>query len=54
MYSRHHLNQEINLTKDYPAWNGFPKRIGNSIVKRALQINDSNTARSKKDNTDFP
>ena len=50
--SRNHLNQEINLIKDYAAWNGFPKRIANSIIKRALQTNDSNTTRSKKDNTD--
>ena len=26
--------------------------IANSIIKRALQTNDSNTPRSKKDNTD--
>ena len=37
------LNKEITLTKDYVAWNGFPKRIANSIIKRALQMNDSNT-----------
>ena len=50
--SRYHLNQEINLIKDYAAWNGFPKRIANSIIKRALQANNSNTTRSKKANAD--
>ena len=48
--SRNYLNQEINLIKDYAAWNCFPKQIANSILKRALQINDSNAARSKKAN----
>ena len=52
IYSRYHLNQEINLIKDYAAWNGFPKRISNSIIKRALQVNNSNTTMSKKANTD--
>ena len=50
--SRYHLNQEINLIKDDTAWNGFPKRIANSIFKRALQANNSNTTRSKKANAD--
>ena len=50
--SRYHLDQEINLIKDYAAWNGFPKRIAKSIIKRALQANNSNTARSKKANAD--
>ena len=35
------------LIKDYAVWNGFPKRIANSIIKQALQTNDSNTTRSK-------
>ena len=42
------LNKEINLIKDYVAWNGFPKRIANSIIKRALQMKDSTTIRSEK------
>ena len=50
--SRNHLNQEINLIKDYAAWNGFAKRIANSIIKWALQTNDSITNRSKKANAD--
>ena len=45
--SRYHLNQEINLIKDYAAWYGFHKRIANSIIKRALQANNSNTTRSE-------
>ena len=50
--SRNYLNQEINLIKYYAVWNCFPKRIANSIIKRALQTNDSNITRSEKDNTD--
>ena len=50
--SRNHLNQEINLIKDYAVLNGFPKRRANSIIKRALQANQSNTTRSKKPNAD--
>ena len=50
--SKYHLNQEINLIKDYAAWNGFPKRTANSIIKRALQANNSKTTRSKKANAD--
>ena len=50
--SRNYLNQEINLIKDYAAWNSFPKRIANSIIKRALQNNDSSTTSSKKANAD--
>ena len=49
---RNHLNQEINLIKDYAAWNGFLKRVANSVIKRSLQTNNSNTTRSKKDNAD--
>ena len=30
--SRYHLNQEINLIKDYATWNGFPRQIANSII----------------------
>ena len=41
--TRNHLNQEINLIKHYAAWNGFPKRIANSII---------NTNKSKKANAD--
>ena len=51
--SRYHLNQEINLIRDYAAWNGFLKRIAESVIKRALQANSSNTTRSKKANADF-
>ena len=50
--SRNHLNQEINLIKDYAARNGFCKWIAKSIIKQALQTNDGNTIRSKKDDTD--
>ena len=50
--SRNHLNQEINIIKDYAAWNSFPKRIANLIIKWALQTNDSKTTRSKKPNED--
>ena len=32
--SRNHFNQKINLVKDYTAWNSFPKRSANSIIKR--------------------
>ena len=46
--SRYHLNQKIHLTEDYAVCNGFPERIANSIIKRALQANDSNIARSKE------
>ena len=52
IYSRNHLNQEIDLIKDYAAWSGFLKRIANALIKRVLQTNDSNTTRSKKANTD--
>ena len=44
--SRNNINQEINLIKDYAAWNGCPKRIANSIIKQALQASDSNDTRS--------
>ena len=47
-----YLYQEINLIQDYAAWNGFPMRIADSIIKPALQSNDSNTIRSKKANVD--
>ena len=50
--SRNYFNQEISLIKDYTVWNGFLKRIANSIIKRASQSNDSNTTRSKKANAD--
>ena len=39
-------HQEINQIKDYAARNGFPKWIANSIIKQALQSDDSNTDRS--------
>ena len=42
----------MNLIKDYAPSNGFPKRRANSIIKPALQTNDSNTTRSKKENAD--
>ena len=32
------LNKEIQLIKKYAAWNGYRKRIFNSIVKRALRV----------------
>ena len=47
-----YLNEEINAIKNYAAWNGFPTRIANSIIIRALQSNDSNTTGSKKANAD--
>ena len=50
--SRNNLNKDIDLIKDYAAWNGFPKRIANSIIKRALQTNDSSTIISEKTNED--
>ena len=52
MCSRYNLNQENNFIKNYSAWNGFPKRIANPIIKRALKANNSNTTRSKKANAD--
>ena len=50
--SRNQPNQEIKLIKYYAAYNGFPKRIANLIIKRAFQTNDSSTPRSKKANED--
>ena len=38
--SRNQPNQEIKLIKYYAAYNGFPKRIANLIIKRAFQTND--------------
>ena len=39
------LLEEINEVKKLASWNGFPKPISNSIIKRALNksINDNHT-----------
>ena len=39
------LPEEINKVKKLASWNGFPKSISNSIIKRALNksINDNHT-----------
>ena len=50
--SRNHFNQKFNLVKDYTAWNSFPKRSANSIIKRVLHNHDSNTTRSETANED--
>ena len=52
IWSRKYLNQEINLIQDYAAWNGFPKRTANAVIKQDLHSKDSNTSRSKKANAD--
>ena len=31
------LNKEIRLIKNFASWNGFPKNITNSIIKKALK-----------------
>ena len=31
------LNKEIRLIKNFASWNGFPKNITNSIIKKALR-----------------
>ena len=40
--SENYLNKEIQLIKNYAVWNGYPKHIVNSIVKRALRDKESN------------
>ena len=40
--SENYLDKEIQLIKNYAAWNGYPKHIVNSIVKRALHDKESN------------
>ena len=40
--SKNYLNKQIQLSKNYEAWNGYPKRIANSIVKRAWRDKESN------------
>ena len=39
------LPEEINEVKKLASWNGFPKSISNSIIKRALNksVNDNHT-----------
>ena len=40
--SENYLDKKIQLIKNYTAWNGYPKHIVNSIVKRALRDKESN------------
>ena len=40
--SENYLNKQIQLSKNYEAWNGYPKHIANSIIKRALRDKESN------------
>ena len=42
IYSKKDLNKEIQLIKNYAAWNGYPNNIVNLIVKRALRDKESN------------
>ena len=45
--SENYLDQEIQLIKNYAAWNGYPKHIVNSIVKRALRDKESNNTKEE-------
>ena len=36
--TENYLHKEIQLIKNYAVWNGYPKHIVNSIVKRALRV----------------
>ena len=45
--SENYLDQEIQLIKNYAAWNGYPKHIVNSIVKRALRDKESNNIKEE-------
>ena len=45
--SESYLDQEIQLIKNYAAWNGYPKHIVNSIVKRALRDKESNNTKEE-------
>ena len=44
--SKHYIDKEIQLIRNYSAWNGYTKRIVNSIVKRVLR--DKESTKSKK------
>ena len=39
--SENYLDKEIQLIKNYAAWNDYPKHIANSVVKRALRYKES-------------
>ena len=45
--SENYLDKEIQLIKNYVAWNGYPKHIVNSIVKRALRDKESNNIKEE-------
>ena len=45
--SENYLDKEIQLIKNYAAWNGYPKHIVNSIVKRALRDKESNNIKEE-------
>ena len=49
--SENYLDQEIQLIKNYAAWNGYPKHIVNSIVKRALRDKESNNIKEETTDT---
>ena len=45
--SKNYLGKEIQLIKNQAAWNGYPKQIVNSIVKRALRDKESNNIKEE-------
>ena len=45
--SENYLDKEIQLIKSYAAWNGYPKHIVNSILKRALRDKESNNIKEE-------
>ena len=45
--SENYLDKEIQLIKNYATWNGYPKHIVNSIVKRALRDKESNNIKGE-------
>ena len=46
--SDNYLHKEIQLIKNYAAWNGYLKHITNSIVKRALRVKSQTISKKKR------
>ena len=47
------LRRELARIKDLVAWNGFPKRVGQAIVKNKLKcLNPDNNINNSENNTD--
>ena len=45
--AENYLDKEIQLIKNYAVWNGYPKHIFNSIVKRGLRDKESNNIKEE-------